>query len=85
MIEKTETTEQPCQAPLNIHIQMDENDFEGTLVLERLARGDKLEEFFAAVDSQDFNIAKALMISANIDHETIAIVLKKMADPYDEH
>ena len=64
---------------------MDESDFEGTLVLEHLARVDKLEEFLAAVDSEDFITAKALMLSAHIDSETIAIVLKKMADPYDEH
>ena len=53
--------------------------------MEHLARVDKLEEFLAAVDSEDFITAKELMLSANIDSETIAIVLKKMADPYDEH
>ena len=28
---------------------------------------------------------EALMKSADIDSETIAIVMKKMADPFDEH
>ena len=64
---------------------MDERDFEGTLVLEKLARIDKVDEFFEAVDSDDPERASALMRSAGIDTKTIAIVLKKMADPYDEH
>ncbi len=64
---------------------MKESDFEGTLVLEKLAGIDKLEEFLEAVDSDNFSMAKSLMRSANVDTETIAIVLKKMADPYDEH
>lgn len=64
---------------------MDENDFEGTVVLEKMARAHKLEEFMDAVDSDDFDQAKALMRSAGIDADTIAVVLKKMADPYDEH
>ena len=64
---------------------MNEHDFEGTLVLEKLARIEKLEEFFDAVDSDDFNLAKSLMTEAGVDSETMAVVLKKMADPYDEH
>ncbi len=64
---------------------MNESDFEGTLVLEKLARIDKVEEFFDAVDSEDFTAAKSLMKEAGIDAETITMVLKKMADPYDEH
>ena len=64
---------------------MDERDFEGTLVLEQLARVDKVDEFMDAVDSDDFARAEALMKSADIDAATIAIVLKKMSDPDDEH
>ena len=64
---------------------MDERDFEGTLVLEQLARVDKVDEFMAAVDSEHFDRAAALMRSAGIDAATIAIVLKKMSDPGDEH
>ena len=64
---------------------MDERDFEGTLVLEQLARIDKVDEFLEAVDSDDVTRAAALMRSAGIDRDTIAIVLKKMADPDDEH
>jgi hypothetical protein len=64
---------------------MDEHDFEGTLVLEQLARIDGVDEFMAAADAQDFVKAATLMRDAGIDEETIAVTLKKMADPYDEH
>ena len=64
---------------------MDESDFEGTIVLEKLARIDKVDEFMAAVDSDDPEKATELMQSADIDDDTIAIVIRKMQDPYDEH
>ena len=64
---------------------MDERDFEGTLVLEQLARIDEVDEFMDAVDSDDFTRAEALMTSAGIDVATVALVLKKMADPDDAH
>ena len=64
---------------------MNEHDFEGTLVLEQLARIEAVDDFMAAVDTQDYEKAADLMQKAAIDDETIAIVLKKMADPYDEH
>ncbi len=57
---------------------MDELDFEGTLVLEKLAEVNKIDAFFEAVDSDNFLRATELMRHANVDAETIAIVLKKM-------
>ncbi len=60
---------------------MEESDFEGTLVLERLSSIGKVDEFFEAVDLDDFKWAAALMRAAGVDSESIAIVLKKMADP----
>lgn len=59
---------------------MNENDFEGTLVLEKLAEIGKVEDFFEAVDSDDFERAKSLMKKAGVDSRTIAIVLQKMGD-----
>ena len=59
---------------------MDENDFEGTLVLEKLAGIGKIDAFFEAIDSDDFSRAKLLMKKAGVDPETIAEVLKQMAD-----
>jgi hypothetical protein len=59
---------------------MDESDFEGTLILEKLAEIGKVEDFFEAIDSDDFSKAKALMKQAKIDSETVSMVLKKMAE-----
>ena len=64
---------------------MDERDFEGTLVLEQLARIDKVDEFMDAIDSEDLKRAAALMRSAGIDDDTIALVLKKITAGDDEH
>lgn len=59
---------------------MDEKDFEGTLVLEKLAEIGKVDAFFAAIDSDDFGKAQKLMKKAEIDAETISMVLQKMGD-----
>jgi hypothetical protein len=61
---------------------MDESEFEfeGSLVLEKLAEIDEVDAFFDAVDSDDFGKAKALMRRAGIDAETMAVVLKKMGE-----
>lgn len=64
---------------------MEERDFEGTLVLERLAEINKVEEFFEAIDADDFSRAKMLMKRAHVDAETIAVVLKKMQQADGEH
>lgn len=64
---------------------MDENDFEGTLVLEKLAEIGKVEDFFDAIDSDDFAKAKALMRRAGVDAETMAMVLRKMGEADGEH
>jgi len=64
---------------------MDERDFEGTLVLEALARVDKVDDFMNAIDTENFKLAETLMRQAGVDPQTIAVVLRKMADPDDEH
>lgn len=64
---------------------MNEEDFEGTLVLEKLAEIDKVDEFFEAIDSDDFAHAQRLMKKAHVDFETIQMVLKKMQDADGEH
>jgi len=64
---------------------MDDADFEGTLVLEKLALVGKVDAFFEAIDADDFARAKSLMKHADIDSETIAIVLKKMAEADGNH
>jgi len=64
---------------------MDEETFEGTLVLEQLAEAGELDEFMEAVDADDLDKARSLMKKANVDAETIAIVLEKMAAADGEH
>jgi hypothetical protein len=58
---------------------MDESDFEGTLVLERLAEFGKVDEFFEAIDSDDFQRVQSILKRAKLDSETIAKVLKMMS------
>jgi hypothetical protein len=64
---------------------MDDTDFEGTLVLERLAAIDKVDEFFDAVDSDDVERATALMKAARVDAATIATVVRKLEEGDSEH
>jgi len=64
---------------------MDEKDFEGTLVLEQLASIDRVDEFFEAIDADDVARATALMRKANVDAQTIQIVVKKMRAADGEH
>lgn len=66
-------------------VTMEEDDFEGTLVLEKLAEIGKVDAFFEAIDSDDFDGARLLMKKARVDSETIAMVLKKMNDADGEH
>jgi iron uptake system EfeUOB component EfeO/EfeM len=60
-------------------------DFEGTLVLEKLATIDKVDEFLDAVDSDDIARAKSLMKAARIDASTIATVVRKIEEGDSEH
>jgi len=64
---------------------MDEDDFEGTTVLEQLAAIGKVEDFFDAVDSDDVNKATSLMKKAGIDAATIAVVIRKMQEADGQH
>lgn len=64
---------------------MDESDFEGTLVLEKLAEIGKVEDFFEAIDADDFGKAKSLMKRAAVDAVTIEVVMRKMADADGKH
>jgi len=59
---------------------MEDSDFEGTLVLERMAEIGELDSFWEAVDNDDFQAAMALMKRAGLDKETISQVLKRMSE-----
>ena len=65
--------------------EVEERDFEGTLVLEQLAAIDRVEEFFDAIDADDTERAVALMKQARVDAATIAIVVTKMEEADGEH
>jgi hypothetical protein len=64
---------------------VDEKDFEGTLVLEKLAEIGEVDTFFDAIDSDDVRKAATLMKRAGIDANTIQTVIRKMADSDGEH
>jgi hypothetical protein len=64
---------------------MDENDFEGTLVLEQLAAIGRVEDFFDAVDADDVQRATSLMKKARISASTIAMVVRKMEEGDGDH
>lgn len=64
---------------------MTENDFEGSLVLEKLAEAGTIDEFYAAIDADDFDKAGKLMRRAGVDVDTIRIVLRKMSDADSKH
>ena len=64
---------------------MDDTDFEGSLVLEKLAAIGKVEDFFDAIDSDDVGRATTLMKSAHVDASTIAMVIKKLEEGDSEH
>ena len=57
---------------------MDEENFEGTLVLEQLAAIDRVDEFFDAIDADDVERAVELMREAGVDRPTIAVVVAKL-------
>lgn len=59
---------------------MNEDDFEGSIVLEMLAEHNLVDEFFEAIDSDDFSCAIRLLRQAQVDEETIAITIRKMEE-----
>jgi len=67
-----------------VEARMDDIDFEGTLVLEKLAEIGKIDAFFEAIDSDNFVKIRQLMKQAQIDEETIFIVMKKIQDGENE-
>lgn len=64
---------------------MNDDEFDGSLVLEKLAAVGKVNEFYSAVDADDFATARVLLARAGLDADTIATVLKKMHDADGEH
>lgn len=59
---------------------MEEDDFEGTLVLEKLAELGLVDDFFEAIDSDNIEKTISLMKKAEINVETIKLVIKKIRE-----
>jgi hypothetical protein len=57
---------------------MVENDFEGTLVLEKLAEIDAVDAFYDAIDADDFDRIHALLKRARLDAQTITQTLREI-------
>ena len=57
---------------------MDENDFEGSIVLEQLAQIGSVDAFFDAIDSDDYDRIKKLLKHAKVDAPTIAQTLREI-------
>lgn len=57
---------------------MNEINFEGTLVLEKMAEINKLDEFMEAIDNDDFERIASIMRKAGFDHRVINNVLKQI-------
>lgn len=55
-------------------------DFDGTLVLEQLARAGLVDELADAVDADDLERARRVMREGGVEHEMIAQVLRMMRD-----
>jgi hypothetical protein len=66
-------------------LEVDDTDFEGTHVLEKVAAIGVVEEFFDAIDADDVERATALMKRAKLDAATIAVVVRKLEDGDAEH
>lgn len=64
---------------------MDQDDFEGTLVLEKMAEIGKLDQFFEAIDNDDFQQVIRMMKRARIDSKTISMLVQKMKDADGSH
>lgn len=59
---------------------MNEEDFDGSTVLEQLASMDLVDDFFDAIDSDDLEKAILLMKKARIDGETIRETINKIME-----
>lgn len=64
---------------------MKEEDFEGSLVLERLAAMNLVDEFFDAVDSDDMTEILSLLRQAGLDEDTIEEVMDQIESSTGKH
>lgn len=61
-------------------ISLGQSKFDGSIVLKKLSEIKRLDEFYAAVDANNFGKARTIMEEAGIDSDSITTVLSKMKD-----
>jgi hypothetical protein len=59
---------------------MSEIDFEGTIILEKMAEIDLLDDFYEAIDADNLYQVEILLRKADIDDETIEEVLRQIEE-----
>lgn len=59
---------------------MDKMDFEGSIILEKLAEVDLLEDFFESVDADNLLKVESLLREAEVDEDTIEEVLRQIEE-----
>jgi hypothetical protein len=64
---------------------MNEDAFEGSLILEMLAELGLVDDFYEAIDSDNISKAISLMRRAQVDEETIEIAVRKMQESDGQH
>lgn len=57
---------------------MGTSNFEGSLILEKLAEIGKVDEFYEAIDADDIEKVKRLLKIAGIDAESILALVKEL-------
>ncbi len=55
-------------------------DDEGSLILEKLAEADLIDEFYKAVDSDDFSKIEELLSLAGVSDSSIGSVIKQLVE-----
>lgn len=61
------------------------HSFEGSVILERLALVDRVEDFFEAIDNDDFEYARELMELAGVADGDIEVAIAMMKDSDSDH
>ncbi len=62
---------------------MTQDDFEGSLILEKLASVRLMDDFFDAVDSDDLESVVSLLEEVDVDEDSIEEILRKIKEGRD--
>lgn len=59
---------------------MNEDEFEGSVVLEKLAEAGLIDDFFEAIDSDNIDRAISLMRTAEVEEDVIELTVRQILD-----